>query len=131
MDERCKAIKQDLKDLGGLRAKLSLLCARKEQIEYAMKVLSSIGTPEAIEEVNRLKHEIKRLEIVEISKKIGYIEDKYLKIINKLPYVDYALITKALIDGHPYWKVGREVGYSERGVQDRIGFILAQIKKSI
>jgi len=51
--------------------------------------------------------------------------------ISKLDPLDRTIILDGYINGKPYWKIGRDIGYTERGVQKRIGAIIEKLAKML
>lgn len=59
------------------------------------------------------------------------LEEKYLPYLLSLDAIDSTIMIESFINGKPYWKVGKKVGYSASGVQKRVGRIVSHLSKII
>ena len=54
-----------------------------------------------------------------------------MEAINKLEPFDKTIILDGYINGKAYWKIGRDIGYTERGVQKRVSIAIELIASYI
>lgn len=124
-------IRRDLKNLKHMRHNLDALITMCERSRRMVDELTAINTTESLEEAQKIHAGIKSLGVDKLIVLVNEIEGKYMRIIKELDPLDQTLALRILIGGEPYWKVGRDVGYSERGAQDRVKRIVTMIAKKI
>lgn len=104
------------------------------QMEVKARHLQRLELLKATEQTQNVKDDILRLESL-LSKlkiedniiKATKLENKYVEAINNLGGLDKTIITDAYINGKAYWKIGNEIGYTERGIQKRVSIALKKI----
>ena len=52
------------------------------------------------------------------------LESLYMEAISKLEPLDRTIILDGYINGKAYWKIGRDIGYTEVGIQKRVNKII-------
>lgn len=77
-------------------------------------------TKENIEEAKKIRKNLSSLRIDDIIKEATMLESLYMEAISKLEPLDRTIILDGYINGTSYWKIGRDIGYTERGVQKRV-----------
>ena len=120
MTAKVQKIKKELRRLRTLTHSIEATLRTKELHERRLEALSKVqSTPEVLSEKTRLKRLISSASIERESSEASALELKYMTAINSLEPIDKAILLDGYINGKPYWKIGREIGFSERGVQDR------------
>ncbi len=127
-------IKRDLKTLRKLTHSIESSLQVKERHEKRLVYLKeSRGMDEStrIAEIEKLHSLLQSLKVDELIKESTALETLYMDAINKLEPLDRAIILEGYINGKAYWKIGRDIGYTERGVQNRINAIIEKLSKMI
>ncbi len=99
----------------------------KERHEKRLAILQQKSTQEFEEEISKIKQVLSTLKIEESIKKATALELKYSEAISKLDSLDKVIILDGYINGKAYWKIGRDIGYTEVGVQKRIKKIFEKL----
>ena len=88
-------------------------------------------SPEVIDEIVKVEKVLSTLHIEENIKKATEIELRYVEAINKLEPLDKVIVLDGYINGKAYWKIGRDIGYTERGIQKRVTIIFEKLAKML
>ena len=51
--------------------------------------------------------------------------------IGRLDALERMVIIEGYINGKPYWKIGKEMGYSERSIQNKVNSALDKLGRMI
>ena len=127
-------IKKDLKTLRRLTHSIESSLQVKERHERRLLYLKeSRGMDEVtrMDEIKKLDSILLGLKVEELIRESTSLETLYMSAINKLEPLDRAIILDGYINGKAYWKIGRDIGYTERGVQNRISTIIDKLAKMI
>lgn len=127
-------IKRDLKTLRKLTHSIESSLQVKERHEKRLVYLKEsrgMDEPTRIAEIEKLHSLLQSLKVDELIKESTALETLYMDAINKLEPLDRAIILEGYINGKAYWKIGRDIGYTERGVQNRINAIIEKLSKMI
>lgn len=136
-NDKIKKIKKDLRQLRRLQHGVDVAMQVRERHERRLAVLQTMDVTDLseadltahIEEIERLRAVIETLGVEETIKRATELESKYMGAIGKLDQLDRTIIIDAYINGKPYWKIGRDVGYSEVGIQKRVNIIIEILAK--
>lgn len=79
---------------------------------------------ENIEEAQKIRKNLASLRIDDIIKEATTLESLYMETISKLEPLDRTIILDGYINGKAYWKIGRDIGYTEVGIQKRVNKII-------
>ena len=79
---------------------------------------------ENIEEAQKIRKNLASLRIDDIIKEATTLESLYMEAISKLEPLDRTTILDGYINGKAYWKIGRDIGYTEVGIQKRVNKII-------
>lgn len=82
---------------------------------------------EVLEEIAKIQQVLSTLHIEESIKRATALELRYAEAISKLDPLDKTIILDGYINGKAYWKIGRDIGYTEVGVQKRIKKIFERL----
>lgn len=127
-------IKSDLKTLRKLTHSIESSLQVKERHERRLAYLKqSRGMDESNKntEIEKLHRLLRSLKVDELIRQSTDLETLYMDAINKLEPLDRTIILEGYINGKAYWKIGRDIGYTERGVQNRINAIIEKLSKMI
>ena len=113
------SIPQKHRDLRRLTHSIDTMLTLRDNHERYMSYLSTRG-PEAQGEIERIKRLIDGLKIEESISKINELETRYMGAIGQLEPLERTVIIEGYINGKPYWKIGKELGYSERSIQAKV-----------
>lgn len=125
--EKIAKIKSDLRQLRKITHNIEVSLQVKERHEKRLAILQQKSTQEFEEEISKIKQVLSTLKIEESIKKATALELKYSEAISKLDSLDKVIILDGYINGKAYWKIGRDIGYTEVGVQKRIKKIFEKL----
>ena len=132
MEKKIRQIRSDLRELRKLAHSIESSLAVKETHERRKAYLCSLEqTAEIVQEVERLNRVLASLRIEECIAKSSTLELKYMAAIGSLDRLDKSIILEGYINGKPYWKIGKETGYSERSIQRRANAAIEQLARKI
>lgn len=130
--KKIQEIRKDLRELRKLTHSIEAALTVKENHERRKAFLLSLEqTPEIISEVERTETVLSALKIEFCIAEANALELKYMEAINQLSRTDKTIILDGYINGKPYWKIGKDLGYSERSIQNRANSAIEQIARKI
>lgn len=114
-------VKNDLRRLRKITHSITVALECKQNHERRLEVLrNGRQTQETIEEIKKLEEVLGSLHIEENIKKATALESLYMEAIDKLEGFDKIIIIDGYINGKAYWKIGRDIGYTEVGIRKRV-----------
>lgn len=114
-------VKSDLRRLRKITHSITVALECKQNHERRLEVLrNGRQTQETIEEIKKLEEVLGSLHIEENIKKATALESLYMEAIDKLEGFDKIIIIDGYINGKAYWKIGRDIGYTEVGIRKRV-----------
>lgn len=125
-------VKRDLRNLRKLTHSIEVSLQVKERHEKRLAWLKERQpTKEVKSDIEQIEKVLATLDIEKYISKATAIEAKYMEAINKLEPFDKTIILDGYINGKAYWKIGRDIGYTERGVQKRVTIAIELIASYI
>ena len=125
-------VKRDLRNLRKLTHSIEVSLQVKERHEKRLAWLKERQpTKEVKSGIEQIEKVLATLDIEKYISKATAIEAKYMESINKLEPFDKTIILDGYINGKAYWKIGRDIGYTERGVQKRVSIAIELIASYI
>ena len=125
-------VKRDLRNLRKLTHSIEVSLQVKERHEKRLAWLKERQpTKEVKSDMEQIEKVLATLDIEKYISKATAIEAKYMEAINKLEPFDKTIILDGYINGKAYWKIGRDIGYTERGVQKRVSIAIELIASYI
>lgn len=125
-------VKRDLRNLRKLTHSIEVSLQVKERHEKRLAWLKERQpTKEVKSDIEQIEKVLATLDIEKYISKATAIEAKYMEAINKLEPFDKTIILDGYINGKAYWKIGRDIGYTERGVQKRVSIAIELIASFI
>ena len=125
-------VKRDLRHLRKITHSIEVASQVKERHEKRLEVLrQGKQSPEVIDEIVKVEKVLSTLHIEENIKKATEIELRYVEAINKLEPLDKVIVLDGYINGKAYRKIGRDIGYTERGIQKRVTIIFEKLAKML
>ena len=126
--ETTEKIKRDLRQLRKITHSIEVSLQVKERRERRLEVLQQgKQSKEVSEEIAKIQQVLSTLHIEESIKRATALELRYAEAISKLDPLDKTIILDGYINGKAYWKIGRDIGYTEVGVQKRIKKIFERL----
>ena len=123
-------IKKDLRTLRKITHSIDVSLACKTNHEKRIEYLKqSTQTPERVAEIKRLEDILSNLHIEDSIKKANALESVYVSAIDKLEPLDKTIIIDGYINGKAYWKIGRDIGYTEAGIRKRLEKIMDKLSE--
>ena len=114
-------VKSDLRKLRKITHSITVALECKQNHERRLEVLrNGRQTQETAEEIKKLEEVLGSLHIEESIKKATALESLYMEAIDKLEGFDKIIIIDGYINGKAYWKIGRDIGYTEVGIRKRV-----------
>ncbi len=131
MVKKIQEIRRELRDLRRLTHSIDTMLTLRDNHERRIKYLTEKATPEAQGEAERIKGLLDGLKIEESIAKANELEARYMSAIGKLEPLERTVIIEGYINGKPYWKIGKEMGYSERSIQARVNAALEKLARTL
>ena len=129
MQERIKKVKEDLRRLRHLSHNIDASLEVKRHEEARLAFLCEHGGDAA--EMARVEGVIAALKTEEYIRAASELEERYMSEIGKLSEVERTIVLKGYVMGTPFWRVARELGYSERSVKAKAQVAIEQIAKKM
>lgn len=121
-------IKRDLRQLRKVTHSIEAFMTMKDKHEKRLEYLSG---QEVDEEKKRIEELLKRIDIQGYIVRATSLEEKYMAAIDKLDPLDKKIIVDGYINGRAYFKIGRDIGYTEAGIRKRLDKIFKQIQTNL
>lgn len=132
LDDKILTIKQDLRQLRKLTHSIEAYLEMEKRHKARLELLKTIPKQEtSILEIDKIEKILKSINVKKHIEQASMLEEKYMKAIDKLDPLDKTIIIEGYINGKAYWKLGKEIGYSTTGIQNRINVIIRQIAKNL
>lgn len=132
LDDKILTIKQDLRQLRKLTHSIEAYLEMEKRHKARLELLKTIPKQEiSILEIDKIEKILKSINVKKHIEQASMLEEKYMKAIDKLDPLDKTIIIEGYINGKAYWKLGKEIGYSTTGIQNRIKVIIKQIAKNL
>ena len=133
MEQRILKVKQDLRRLRKLSHAIAAELKAKESHERRLLYLRSIDDPgeDVLIDIMRTEDAIKALRVDEHIRAAAELEGRYMDAISSLEPLDRAIIIDGYINGKAYWKIGRDIGYTEAGIKKRVSAAIESIAARI
>lgn len=132
MTAKVQKIKKELRRLRTLTHSIEATLRTRELHERRRAALQEReATAEVKSELLRLERIIAAMSIEAESRAASELELKYMTAINSLEPIDKTIILDGYINGKPYWKIGRDIGYSEDGVKKRARLALVKLAENL
>lgn len=121
-------IKKDLRKLRKLAHSIEVASTVKERHVKRKEILmQSEQTEDVLSEIARIDRVLATLRIEEHIKQATALEERYMEAISRLDPLDKTIILDGYINGKAYWKIGRDIGYTEDGIKKRVAKIIEKI----
>ena len=132
MTAKAQTVKKELRKLRTLTHSIEATLRTRELHERRRAALREReATAEVKSELLRLERIIATMSIEAESRAASELELKYMTAINSLEPIDKTIILDGYINGKPYWKIGRDIGYSEDGVKKRARLALVKLAEKL
>lgn len=127
-----EVVKRDLRQLRTIAYSIERQLEVKRRHEERLEVLRGKEQTEEVKEaIERTEKALASLDITEDIQRAAALEARYMEAISRLDRLDRAIILDGYINGTPYWKIGRSIGYSESGIQKRVGIIVKRLAEML
>lgn len=128
--ETTEKIKRDLRLLRkithSIEVSLTVEKRHKERLEVLKKQQQ---TEEVKQNIADIEAVLAALDTAKYIQRATELESRYIEAINKLDPLDKTIILDGYVNGKAYWKIGRDIGYTEVGVQKRVNKIIEILAK--
>lgn len=131
MKQKIQKIRSDLRELRKLTHAINAMLALKKSREERRAYLVSLGTPEVYSEIEHIDAVLKSLKVEESIARSNMLELRYMSAVNTLESIDKTIIIEGYINGVPFWKIGKQLGYSEDGIKKKARVALERLAKCI
>lgn len=132
MSAKVERVKKELRALRRINHGIDVYLSLRERHEKRLAFLRSLEqSEETAGEIAKLEKLVASMDTARYISEATRIEEKYMAAINALEPVDRTIILEGYINGVPYWKIGRDIGYSERGIQKRAAAAIEWIARRI
>ena len=121
----------DLRSIRKLAHNISAATRAKSNYVERLELLRAQEPSNAVRsEEARIHRLIKGLNIEKLIHTSGELEAIYMPIIDTFDPLDRAIIIDAVVNGKAYWRIGREIGYTERGIQKRMTEMIRRLAEN-
>ena len=129
MNESINKVRSDLKKIKKNSLCISSLLRYYDLQETRIKSLRSrsIGKDKCEKTANTLQKSLEKIELNKIVCEAELLKQSYIQFIKRLDLIHKTVVMSAFFQGKPYWKIGKEIGYSERSIRYIIESALKQI----
>lgn len=128
--ETTEKIKRDLRLLRkithSIEVSLTVEKRHKERLEILRK---QEQTEEVKQNIADIEAVLASLDTAKYIQRATELESRYIEAINKLDPLDKTIILDGYVNGKAYWKIGRDIGYTEVGIQKRVNKIIEILAK--
>lgn len=128
--ETTEKIKRDLRLLRkithSIEVSLTVEKRHKERLEILQK---QEQTEEVKQNIADIEAVLATLDTAKYIQWATELESRYIEAINKLDPLDKTIILDGYVNGKAYWKIGRDIGYTEVGIQKRVNKIIEILAK--
>lgn len=128
--ETTEKIKRDLRLLRkithSIEVSLTVEKRHKERLEVLQKQQQTEEVKQSIADIEAV---LATLDTAKYIQRATELESRYIEAINKLDPLDKTIILDGYVNGKAYWKIGRDIGYTEVGVQKRVNKIIEILAK--
>lgn len=128
--ETTEKIKRDLRLLRkithSIEVSLTVEKRHKERLEILRK---QEQTDEVRQNIADIEAVLATLDTAKYIQRATELESRYIEAINKLDPLDKTIILDGYVNGKAYWKIGRDIGYTEVGIQKRVNKIIEILAK--
>lgn len=118
-----KTVKMDLRRIKYGKKHLTELTAEQDKkVEYLRYLRGCRQTKQIRERIKAFERivEERGAELTRKMSELDVLFAMYDDAICALSEVDQVIIREGYIGGTPYWQIGKQLGYSERGIQERM-----------
>lgn len=130
-DEKIAQVKKELRNLSRLNRSIEAAVRARERHEKLLDILRKNPSPGCEEEERRILRIIDGLRIDESMRLSHEIEERYIPAIRQLDRLDQIIVIEGIINGKAYWKIGRDIGYTEDGIKKRMQKIFCQLSEMV
>ena len=132
-EDKILKVKLDLRRLRKLSHAIAAELRAKELHERRLTYLRSIEDPgeDVLIDMMRVEEAICTLRVDVHIKEAAALESKYIEAIGTLDELDRAIIIDGFINGKAYWKIGRDIGYTEAGIKKRVNAAIENIAEKM
>ena len=133
MEQRILKVKQDLRRLRKLSHAIEAELKVKESHERRLTYLQSIPEPseDVLIDIMRIEEVLRGLRLDDHIRAAAELEGRYMDAISSLEPLDRAIIIDGYVNGKAYWKIGRDIGYTEAGIKKRVSAAIESIAAKI
>lgn len=128
--ETTEKIKRDLRLLRkithSIEVSLTVEKRHKERLEVLQKQQQTEEVKQNIADIEAM---LATLDTAKCIQRATELESRYIEAINKLDPLDKTIILDGYVNGKAYWKIGRDIGYTEVGIQKRVNKIIEILAK--
>lgn len=126
-------VKRDLRRLRKLSHAIEAELKAKERLGARLTYLRSIDSPgeDVLVDAMRVEDAISSLRVDAHIREAAELEGRYMDAISLLDPLDRAIIIDGYVNGKPYWKIGRDIGYTEAGIKKRVTVAIERIAAEI
>lgn len=128
--ETTEKIKRDLRLLRkithSIEVSLTVEKRHKERLEVLQKQQQTEEVKQSIADIEAV---LATLDTAKYIQRATELESRYIEAINKLDTLDKTIILDGYVNGKAYWKIGRDIGYTEVGIQKRVNKIIEILAK--
>lgn len=128
--ETTEKIKRDLRLLRKITHSIEVSLAVEKRHKERLEVLQKQQQTEEVKQnIADIEAVLATLDTAKYIQRATELESRYIEAINKLDPLDKTIILDGYVNGKAYWKIGRDIGYTEVGIQKRVNKIIEILAK--
>lgn len=129
--QKIQKIRSDLRELRKLSHAITTQLELKHRHEERRAYLKGLGSLDVMIEIERIDAILASLKIEDSIKRAGELELAYMEAIGKLGIIDRTVVIDGYLNGVPFWKIGKKLGYSEDGIKKRAARALDKLAEML
>lgn len=128
--ETTEKIKRDLRLLRKITHSIEVFLTVEKRHKERLEVLQKQQQTEEVKQnIADIEAVLATLDTAKYIQRATELESRYIEAINKLDSLDKTIILDGYVNGKAYWKIGRDIGYTEVGIQKRVNKIIEILAK--
>lgn len=124
-------VRDDLRRLRKITHSIEAEMRSKELNEKRLELLKR-NEDKNKDEIAKIEGILRCIRLEEHIARASELEQRYMDAINALEEpLDRAIILRGYVNGEAYWKIARDIGYTEDGIKKRVKKIIDKIAKML
>ena len=128
--ETTEKIKRDLRLLRKITHSIEVSLTVEKRHKERLDILRNLEQSDEVRQmIADFEAVLATLDTAKYIQRATELESRYIEAINRLDPLDKTIILDGYVNGKAYWKIGRDIGYTEVGIQKRVNKIIEILAK--